>query len=222
MKLWQVLLTISIILLVGISSALTLTPPTATMIGTNNVTLTETGASGTYGWFLYGTHAGASWAHLPNQTINAGSFSYYWKGSPLWNGTNWYVRGCDQTGCSAEIMFVIPAPTPLPIGNLGATMQNISENRFDAMNIIWNSAQPYIAVTGATIFYGAIYSMIILGLFFRTRSTGMGTMLTMILGGLFFSSAVGLGLGVPPELSAILQAVMYISLAGTILSWLFK
>ena len=215
------LLIIGLLLMAGISSAL-LPPPSASLIGTNNVTLSETGGTGTVGWFQYGTAQGASWARLPNVTIAGGAFSYYWKGSPLWNGTPWYFRACDVTGCSVEVRFVIPAPTPLPVGNMGATMQNVTENRFDAMNLIWNSAQPYIAVTGATIFYGAIYGMIVLGLFLRTRSTGMGTILTMTLAGLFCSSAVGLSLGFPPEFTQILQAVMYVSLAGTFLSWLFK
>jgi hypothetical protein len=119
-------------------------------------------------------------------------------------------------------MFVIPAPTTLPTGHLGDTMQNISENRFDPMNIIWNSAQPYQMNVGATIFYGAIYGMILLGLWLRTRSTGMIIIITMILGGLVISPVFGLQLGFPPELTAILQGMLYVSLAGTILSWLFK
>ena len=215
------LLMVGLALLVSVCGAVP-TTSAATQIGTNNVTLSATGASGTVGWFLYGTSPGASWASLPNQTISAGSFSYPWKGSPLWSGTPWYIRACDITGCGNEITFNIIAATPLPTGNLGIPLQNITDNRFDAMNLIWNSAQPYVMVTGATIFYGALFGMLIVGLFLKTRGTGTGTILTAILAGLLCSSVVGLALGFPPEFTALLQAVMYISLAGIILSWLFK
>jgi hypothetical protein len=221
MKIAAWLALIALVLMAGIVSAAP-TTGAAAMIGTNNVTLSATGASGTVAWFQYGTAHNAAWAHLPNQSVSGGSLNYTWKGSPLWSGTPWYVRACDVTGCGNEVMFNITAATPLPDINLGGPMQNITENRFDVQNLIWNSAQPYILVTGATIFYGAIFAMPILGLFLKTRGTGMGTMLTMILAGLFCSSVVGLSLGFPPEFTAILQAVMYVSLAGTILGWLFK
>jgi hypothetical protein len=112
--------------------------------------------------------------------------------------------------------------TPLPTVTFGQYAQNITENQFSPQNVFWNSLQPFIAITGATIFYGLIFAIVFGGIWLRTRGTAVANIFGMICIGLFASSAVGLGLGLPPEFLAVGQALMYLSLTGAIMAFTFK
>lgn len=218
----KILLLISILVLCSFASAIPTTLP-ATAIATNNFTLNGNGVAGSAGWFQWGMDVpGSSWAHTPNSTPSAGVINYTMRGSPVYGCTTYYYRACDSTGCGSEVSFITPEVAPLVTQNYGNAAQEIIDSRFDLATAFWNSMTPYTNVTTPTFFYAAILALILGGIWIRTRGTPMVTSFTMICGGLAASSATGLQLGLPPEMNALLQAILYISLSCAIVSWTVK
>jgi len=211
-----------ILLCAGLASA-TPSIPVVSLIGQDNATYTSTGASGSVGWFNFGMAPGQSWASYPNVSVNGGTITYTQQGMPLGiNGDTYYVRACDITGCSAETSFQTATVTPIPTTTYGQYAQNITANGFSPTNNVWQALQPYTQITGATIFYGIILMALFVGLWLRTRGTQMALQLGMLLAVLFCGSVTGLALGLPPEFVAAGQAIMYVSLAGAIVSFTFR
>ena len=210
------LLLIGIILLCASVSAIP-TTLAATAIGNNNATLNMAGAVGD-AWFNVGTAPGAAWSQLPNIT----GTSYTWIGSPIYGNTLYYFKACDSTGCDVELSFTTTTVTPIPTGTYGRWAQNITEQKFNPANVVWNGLQAYISVTGDTVFYGILFIMLFVGLWLSTRGTSMGQQFGMIMVSLFCVAGAGLALGLPPELLAVGQALLYISLAAAVVSFTVK
>ena len=215
------LLLIAMLVVVSVASALP-TTGAATAIGNNNFTFTGNGVAGTVGWFQWGMKEGQSWARSPNVTPAAGVITYRMSGSPIRGCTSFWYRACDVTGCGAEVTLMTLEVTPLPTTTFGQWAEEIRDSHFDPQVLVWNSVQPYVSITGATVFYGIIFAMIFVGLWLRTRGTAVAMQLGMICTVLFASSLVGLQLGLPPEFIAVGQALLYISLAGAIVSFTIK
>jgi hypothetical protein len=194
----------------------------ATAVGNHNATLHATGCAGTDCWFQIGPVPGNTWAHLPNVTPSAGTISYVWSGAGIYGETTYYYRACDTTGCGVDLSFLTTEVTPIPTGNFGAYAQNMTESGFNPTNVLWNSAQAYISITGATIFYAIILMMLFVGVWISTRGTRVAMQLGMICTVFFASAAIGLQLGLPPEFVAIGQALLYVSLAGAIVSFTIR
>lgn len=195
----------------------------ATLVGTNNFTMNGNGVSGSMGWFQWGMDVpGSSWARTINVTPVAGVTNYTMFGAPVYGATTYYFRACDVTGCGAELSLLTPSVTPLPTLTYGVYAQNIINSHFNPQEAFWNSLQPYMNITGATLFYAAILILILGGMWLRTRGTSLVSTFTMLCAGLAASSATGLQLGLPPELNALLQAILYISLTCAIVSWTVK
>jgi hypothetical protein len=221
MKAHVFLLLIAAIILCSAVSAVPITNP-MTLQGNNMMNFTGTGVTGTVGWFQWGMAYGQSWSHTPNITPVAGTITYTMKGAPILGCTTYYYRACDPTGCGAEVSFMTLAVTRLPVPDYDKIANNITENGFDPLNVLYNSGGAYTRVSGDTFFYGIIFAMIFVGMWWRTRGTQTATAFGMICIGLFASSAIGLGVGLPPEFLAAGQALMYLSLTGAILSFTFK
>jgi hypothetical protein len=192
----------------------------ATMVGNNNVTLNANGIVGD-GWFQFGTQPSSSWAHLPNVT-GGGAISYTWTGTPIYGNTKYYYRACDSSGCGSEISFTTTVVTPMPTGTYGQYATNMTEGRFNPANVVWNGLQAYISVTGDTVFYGIVMIMLFIGMWLATRGTLIAQQMGMIFSALFCVAAVGLGLGLPPMLIAVGQALLYVSLAAAVVSFTVK
>jgi len=220
MRYWWLLL--GLVMVCGVASAIP-TTGAATAVGNNNATLWGSGVTGGVGWFQFGEASGFAYAHTKNLTADdSGNIVFTMKGSPLIGLTTFYYRACDPTGCGDELSFITTEVTPLPMTHYGSYAENMTENGLDPGNFIWNSMQPYIAVTGQTIFFGLILSMIFVGVWLRTRGTIVATSLGVICIGLFISAVAGLQLGLAPEFVAAAQAVLYVSLAGIVVSFTFK
>ena len=214
---------IALLLLIVPVVAIPTTNP-ATMVGNNNFTFNGAGYTiGDDGWFQWSMRSGQTWAHTPNETADAdGIITYTLVGSPVYGCTTYFYRACDSTGCGSEETFMTLEVTVLPTTTFGRWAENITANGFDPGNVFWNAMQPYMNVSGPTIFYGLVFGMIFIGVWLRTRGTAIGTIFGMICVGLFASSAIGLQLGLPPEFLAVGQAVLYISLAGSVVAFTFK
>jgi hypothetical protein len=192
------------------------------MIGTNNVTLGAIGGVGSVGWFTWGMMACQTWSSTPNVTIYSGQFNYTMLGTPVFGNSQYWFRACDTTGCGVQRSFITAAITPIGQTTYGQYYQNITEGGFNPANIAWNFVQPYIQVSGATIFYGLIFGSIFVGMWLRTRGTYTASIFGMISTILFASSALLLQLGVPPEFQALGQALLYTSLAGIALTFIIR
>jgi hypothetical protein len=212
---------ISILILCSIASAIPTTLP-ATAISSNNFTMNGNGFTGD-SWFQWGMDVpGSSWARTPNFTPSGGNGNSTLYGVPVYGSTTYYFRACDTSGCGAELSLITPAVTLLPTLTSGAAAQAVINSHFDLQTAFWNSMTPYTSITGPTIFYAAILVLILGGMWLRTRGTALVSTFTMLCAGLAASSTVGLQLGLPPELNALLQAILYISLSCAILSWTVK
>lgn len=218
----HLLVCISLLLLCAVVSATPTTLP-ATLVGTNNFTMNGNGIVGSVGWFQWGMDvAGSSWAKTSNVTPVAGFTNYTMFGSPVYGVTTYYFRACDTTGCGSELSLITPAVTPLPTLLSGVNAQAVIDSHFDLTTVFWNSMAPYTNVTGSTIFYAAILILLLGGMWLRTRGTALVSTFTMLCAGLTASSVTGLQLGLPPELNALLQAILYVSLSCAIVSWTVK
>lgn len=194
----------------------------ATDIGTNNVTLHGTGITGSVGWFKFGMLSGQTWSSTRNVTAIAGSTTLTMRGTPLFGNTTYYYRACDVTGCGSEVSFTILPITPLPTTTFGIYVQAIIDSDFDLGATFWYFLMPYISVTTNTVFFAFIFGMIFVGIWLRTRGTIIATQIWMLFAGFACASAIGLQLGLPPELVQIAQALLYISLAGAFVSYTFR
>ena len=212
-----------VLLMVGGCQALLTTNP-ATLIGSNNVTLSMAGAATTC-WFQWGMlpGAGMTW-RTPNQTPVAGACTYRIFGSPLIGNELFYFRACDVTGCDGELTFTTATVTPIPSTTYGNTFVNLTENNFDITFVGGATMQPYMWLVPGfeALIWGLIFMFVFIGMWLRGREIGTITILGFIIGVLLFSPAYGLDIGIPPEFAAFGQGIAYACVAGFLLSLIKK
>jgi hypothetical protein len=191
--------------------------PTATAIGSNNVTLTSSGATGT-GWFIWGENHDNEYWITPNQTVVGGSFSYRLHSSPLSGNTLYYAKACDTTGCGNEMSFITLPVTPMPTVNIGGFYTNITESGFYPLTMMYNIAGPYVwnSDVPLTIIFMLVFSPLFIGVWARSRSVLVSLILGFITGSFFLYANQGLGLGMPPEIISVAQAFCYVAFAGCV------
>jgi len=196
----------------------------ATMVGSNNATVTMSGATGDC-WFIWGqlNNYEETW-RTPNGTPNEGACSYRIKGSPLIGNTLFYYAACDSTGCGSELSFLTLEVTPVPTTTYGAIFDNLTENGMDLTLVGWQSTAPYMWLVPdfAALVWGLIFAFIFVGLWLRGRDVTVPTIVGFIVGSFLFSGGYGLNLGIPIEFVGISQGLMYASLAGIILAIIKK
>jgi hypothetical protein len=191
----------------------------ATLVGSNNATLSATGG-GTTGWFTYGTNPGNEYWTTPNITIPAGgAFTYRIAHSPLTGNTLWYFTACDETGCGSENSFITTAVTPIPRTNLGGFYRNITESGFDIPNMATNLIAPFRWNPNIplTIIFMLLFSPIFIGIWLRSRTVLIAMITGFITGSFILYANTGLQLGMPPEIIVVSQAICYIAFAGIVL-----
>lgn len=207
---------IGCVLAVGVHAQPTTLP--ATMVGSNNATLSATGASGSNGWFIWGQLPGDEYWKTSNVTITGGTFSYTIARSPLYGNTLFYFAACDDTGCGNEQSFTTLPVTPLPQTDLGKFYRNITEQGYDIPSIAANIVDPYIWTgTPITIVFMLIFSPIFIGVWLRSRTVLVALILGFVTGSFILYSNSGLMLGMPAEIVSLAQAICYVSFAGMIL-----
>jgi hypothetical protein len=188
-----------------------------TAIGSNNATLSASGASDT-GWFIWGENYGNEYWITPNQTVDGGTFSYRIHSSPLYGNTVYYVRACDVTGCGNEVSFTTLPVTPMPTASIGGFYTNITESGFDPLMMMYNIGGPYVwnSEVPLTIVFMLVFSPLFIGVWARSRSVLVSLILGFITGSFFLYANQGLGLGMPPEIISVAQAFCYIAFAGCV------
>jgi hypothetical protein len=201
---------------------------TATAVGNNNVTFTATSAE-PIAWFEYGMtpQTLVVWT----QNISAGGV-YTWTeiGSPLTSGETYYVAGCDNSGCDATpATFTLLDATPLPTTTYGVLYTNGTESRFNILMVIMHIPAAFTwlfpatnSAMAITIISGLVFFAIFFGLAMRTRYAAVPVLIGLISAPYLLYQNQGLGLGIPPEFTAIAQGLTYAAVAGILLLILKK
>lgn len=218
-----ILIILAMALITGVSAVPT---TSVSMVGPANATITCGSTTGTVGWLEYGTSQQSN-TRTWNKTITGSSFTQVLSGGWMYPQSTYYVRCCDTSGCTASksSFTTIALTTTLnmaPVEPYFNGVRNITENALAPDNFLWNALQPYIQVTGLSIFVSLILSMLFVGSWLQVRGTSTATIMGMICVSLFVLSTVGLGLGISPEFVIIGQGLLYSSIAGMVLFLLFK
>ncbi|MDD2246325.1 MAG: hypothetical protein PHC39_04505 [Proteiniphilum sp.] len=202
--------------LVSIASAVP-TTNAATLVGSNNATVSATGAAGTYGWFIWGQNIGNEYWITPNITISTGAFSYTLRQSPLFGNTRFYYKACDQTGCGNEQSFTTIPVTPIPQQAIGTFYTNITESGMDIPNMAIHLADAYMwTSTPITLVFMLIFSPVFIGVWLRSRTVLVALILGFIAGSFILYSNAVLGVSMPGEVADLARAICYIAFAGVI------
>lgn len=215
-----------ILLWIGVASAVP-AGTTVSAVGNNNVTFTANSAE-PVAWFEYGMTLTTLVVWTPNQTAG-GAYTYTEIGSPLASGSTYYVAGCDTTGCDSPVAFTLLDATPLPTTTYGILYTNATESRFNILSMIIHIPAAYTwlfpasnQVLAITIVSGIVFFAIFFGLAFRTRYAAVPVLVGLITAPYLLYQNQGLGLGIPPEFTAIAQGLMYACVAGILLLILKK
>ena len=190
----------------------------ATLVGTNNATLSATGVT-TEGWFEWGEVQDSLYWKTPNVTASGGSISYRIHSAPLFGSSVFYFRVCDGTGCGNTLSFTTGTVTPIPTQNLGAMYTNMTENGYDMLSIGQHLVDPYIwnPEMPLTIIFMLVFSPIFIGVWLRSRTVVVALILGFISGSFILYANAGLNLGFPAEVVSLAQALCYVAFAGAVL-----
>lgn len=222
MKATSVFAFVALLLLTGVVCA-TPTTGAATLVGSNNATVSATGGTGTEGWFVWGQNSGDEYWITPNITIAAGAFSYRISQSPLFGASVFYYKACDQSGCGSEQSFTTLPVTPIPTQNIGTFYQNITESGLSIPAIGYNLLTAYTWVqpgdtsaVPSTVVFMLIFSPIFIGVWLRSRTVLVALILGFIVGSFLLYSNAVLGVSMPPEVSDLARAICYVAFAGVV------
>jgi hypothetical protein len=208
-------LLIALALMMLITGASAITTGAATAVGSNNATIACTGASGA--WFVKWGSTNMVYWQSPNQSSGT---SYRIHESPMMGNTVFFYQCCDSTGCGSQGTFTSLPVTPLPTQTIGGLYENMTENGYDLPSIAANLITPYVwnSNMSVTIIFMLLFSPIFIGVWLRSRSALIALLLGFITGGFILTAnANPIGIGMPVEVVAIAQAMMYISFAGAVL-----
>jgi len=211
---------IGLLILVAVVSGLPTTGAVTNI--TNGQAIFHATGAGSDGWFEWGSYSGDYYKWVtPNQTY-AGSYWEMQIGAPMLSGATYYVRACDETGCGAEVSWVVPAATLPNRTSYGAGLIQIMRSGFNMSVVLPAIVYPYTTTVpgGAPVTWGVLFFFVFAGYWLKPRDIILPCFLAMIAGG-----AIWLGnasLGVPPEFASVGQGLMYAAIAGIAVSWFSK
>ena len=194
------------------------TTGSATLIGSNNATLSATGG-GVDCWFTYGDLQGYEYWITPNVTSSGGLFNYTIHSAPLTGNAVWYFTACDETGCGSEKSFTTLPVTPIPKTNLGGFYRNITQSGFNIPNMAANLVGPFVwnvNIPLVVVFF-LVFMPVFIGIWLRSRTAVMVMITGFITGSFILYADRGLNLGVPPEVAQVAQAMCYVAFAGAVI-----
>ena len=79
---------------------------------------------------------------------------------------------------------------------------------------------PYTNLFGTTLFFGLIFGFLVLGMWRRTNSVRLVSIVMIILSPLIMTSGVGISWGIPTTMQAIGNALLSAGIAGVLLSFI--
>jgi hypothetical protein len=205
------------------SGAAALALPTTgvpTMVGSNNATIPVTGVTGTEAWVVWGQNPGGECWNTPNYTPVAGSVDITIAGAPLLGNTLYYATACDSTGCGNEVSFTTVPITPISVIQYGAGYRNLTATRFNLVLVGGTLFQAYTNIMPASVAFGLLFGAITIGMWQRTKSVRLISILMMIASPFIVLSGAGLMLGVPLIEQSLGQVLLACGFAGIMLSFI--
>jgi hypothetical protein len=216
------LITLFACLLLITSASAVPTTGAATLIGSNNVTIPITGVTGADCWVVWGYNPEGMIFVSGNATATAGTASGYIWGAPMMGNTIYYAQAVDFTGGGNVVSFTTAAITPIPTSSFGTGFKNITDSHFQPMFLVPAIFLAYFNIIPATIFFGILFGMVTLGIWRRTKSVRMVSVLMIIISPLIMTASSGMNFGVPVVFQALGQALMACGVAGMLLSLVKK
>ena len=205
----------------GVSAVLGLpTIGAATAISSNNATFHVTGITGTDAWIEWGQNSGGYAWNTPNSTPTAGTVDITIAGSPLLGNTLYYATACDSTGCGNEVSFSTLPVTPVPVTPYGSGFRALINSRFNLVLIGGILFRAYTTLMPASVVFGLLFGILVIGMWQRTKSVRLVSILMMIASPFIVLSGAGLMLGVPLAEQAIGQTLLAMGFAGICLSFI--
>ena len=195
----------------------------ATLIGSNNATIPVTGITGDTVWVMWGQGPGGEcWATQNETGVVAGAKDVVIWGAPLLGNTVYYAKACDSDGCGNEVSFTTLPVTPMTVPTYGDAFRNITASHLNLVLIGGTLFRAYTTVMPASVLFGLIFGVIVLGVWTRTKSVRLIGITMMIISPFIVSSGAGLYLGIPLVEQALGQALLAAGLAGVLLSFVKK
>ena len=90
---------------------------------------------------------------------------------------------------------------------------------WDLMQILPAVLLPYTNLFGTTLFFGLIFGFFVLGMWRRTNSVRLVSIVMIILSPLIMTSGVGISWGIPLVMQSIGNALLAAGIAGVLLSF---
>ena len=188
-------------------------------VTSNRFNVSAYAINGTEVWFEYGSRSGIRNWKSPVWDVTDVDMTLTLEGAPMYGGETVYYTVCDDTGCTAENHTTLLAVTTIP--TIPAAKQlwtNITRSRFSPTSIGEGLLGAYTQVAPTTIAIGAAAMFILLGFWFRTKTTRTALMIGVLLAAFLASASSGLMLGLPVIWSAVAVGFLAAGLTGIIWS----
>jgi hypothetical protein len=220
-----VLIIVDLAFYFGTVSAVLALPTTgaAGSITSNSASFDVVGITGTDVWIEWGQNPGGEIWNTPNATASGGVATVFINGSPLLGGTLYYAKACDSSGCditSPESSFTTVPVTPVPVTQFGTGYRNLTATRFNPVLIGGTLFKAYTNIMPSSVVFGMLFGVIVIGMWQRTKSVRLVSILMMIASPFIVLSNAGLMLGVPLAEQALGQVLLALGFAGVALSFI--
>lgn len=91
---------------------------------------------------------------------------------------------------------------------------------WDLMQILPAVLKPYTDIFGQTLFFGLVFGFFTVGMWRRTNSVRLVSIVMIILSPLIMTSGIGISWGMPTTMQAIGNALLAAGIAGVFLSFI--
>jgi hypothetical protein len=206
-------------------STATALPATGVPAGvTNNqANVSCTGVTGTNAWATYGYNPNGQIWKTENFTATAGTAAVRVWGAPLQTNTLFYVKCCDQTGCTATAQSFTTLPaTVITQTTFSQGWTNLTQSHFNIMYIVPAIFTGYTSTLTPIVFNGLIFTFLFIGLWRANRSTRLASIIAIIIGAFITASNTGLELGLPAGVQTIGIVFMAAGLAAILVSFVHR
>jgi hypothetical protein len=211
---------IGLILLIGIVSAVPVTGAAGDITSNNfNISVATATITGNDVWVIYGQASGKeNWISSNYTKSGVNTIVQVW-GAPILGNTLYYAEACDQTGCGNEISLTTLEIPLLTVTDYGAGFRNLTQSHYNIMNVAPAFLLGYFNIMPASVFFGLLFGLIVVGMWRRNRGIRLVSVVMIILSPLIMSSNAGLFFGIPLAEQALGQALLAAGIAGILLSF---
>ncbi len=211
-----------ILLMVIPAQATTITTRAASGITADTVTFNATYASvpsgGVQVWFEYGMRNDFYMYSTPKTTLPAsGDYTYIQTGYPLISSTSgevFYYRGMSADASGNQLSFTLTGTVAIDDYNFDAHIQELKDAKLNVSKTVTVLPKPYEDIVG-TLFYGIVFGLIFMVIWIRQDDVTNPAILGIII-------SAGIFALVPPDYLKIGNALLVVSIAGIIISIIFK